>query len=118
MPKLTICIFLATILIKIKAQKLYGEDFEDATDILNNALAQLRRRDGPYLTVKGIEAAFKFVPSVVYTFDAHMLDPNGKLDMCITELSLARLEPRNSLIKITCDGEEKVSHILKGSIDD
>ncbi|XP_037814968.1 uncharacterized protein LOC119605754 [Lucilia sericata] len=117
MHKLIICIFLATMVWQIKAQKLSGEDFAKAVEILKNGLSQLSEKDGPHLTLSAVEVAFKFIPHIIYNFDTELLLPTGNFDLCTVEVSLSQLNEKQTLVVINCGGMEKVRKVLPGTIE-
>lgn len=69
-----------------------------------------------FFRLKGINEAYKFEPNIIYTFDAQLLDPDGKLDYCTTEISLSSENNKNSLIVISCGGIEKVRKVFNQSL--
>ncbi|KAM7359244.1 uncharacterized protein ACRADG_001110 [Cochliomyia hominivorax] len=106
-------IFSFTLWFGIIAITLSGEEFEDAVDILVNALSQLRKKnDGPYLTLRGVRSAAKIIPHVIFTFDAQLLGPDHQVDFCIVEISIALITNPSTLVVITCSGVEKHRQLL------
>ncbi|KAI8124326.1 hypothetical protein CVS40_5421 [Lucilia cuprina] len=119
MYKIVICIFLAAIVLEVRDEKLNGDRYSEAVDLLNNVLYQLRRRNGPYLTLIGVEAAYYYIPQIDYSFDTLMLLPGGNvfIEMCTVEISLNLLEKKTTLIIITCNGQESARQVLNGTIE-
>ncbi|XP_037814944.1 uncharacterized protein LOC119605734 [Lucilia sericata] len=108
MFKIIASIFLATILLKCNAEKLFGNDFENAAVILHTALNKINENGEELYTSRGIDSIYKFIPNEIYTYEVSVLDFRNNQKICQITISFSYSEA-NALMTIRCEGENEIT---------
>ncbi|KAM7359243.1 uncharacterized protein ACRADG_001037 [Cochliomyia hominivorax] len=111
MFKLVTYLIFTALLLRVFSLRLYGNKLKAAEVLLDRALARIIHEDGPIYSNRGVDAAYKFIPNIVYRYDTIVADYKNKEKACLIIISYAYTE-HNALASVKCEGDVEVNRTI------
>ncbi|XP_023297541.2 uncharacterized protein LOC111680148 [Lucilia cuprina] len=116
MFKNIVCVFFVAFLLRGNSKKLSGTEFDDAVKILNGGLTKLKDATGDWYTAREVDAAFKFIPNEVYSYEITASDYRNDRKNCTITVTYS-YGVYNALVSVQCGSETAVNKTIVNQVN-